>query len=452
MMTMDRDVFGTETFQVKDKRIFNYSTDYSDTANFQRYVTLADSSSGGGGNGTFSFADGSTISNYQYEVCWSINMVWLICPPAFSGSGSNNIEGCSYYSGTMSYCTTYETGGGYEGGPPGYPSGGGGGTWPFPPAGPGGGGAPCAEEFGASITNSFIPIECNPSGGNPWPPLPVVVQFLKTILSLNPVQTDWLTHNLDRANEILNYVQVNNGSHQLAKDHLNKMIQDFDFLLFVNDHAQTGDPSKMWWEDEVWLEYINYFTDESIYNFYMEATAVKNPRPIEFSDKCVGIPPMIQAAGDKKERTGYITIDGQFIYSPRVGTTGDVQADTRIRNGQVYYNYKMNLGAPSRTYFGMITDNVAQEYLIPVRTNIHVHIPDYGNNGVAITPTNPAKSEDDALAALQIQRLIQTFNFYVVEVKDNGKYLVASYSKDSPDYTIEGDDLLLLSDICGLIF
>jgi hypothetical protein len=70
--------------------------------------------------------------------------------------------------GSTQFCITYETGG--EGG---------GSSWPFPPGGGGGGSNPggngggqACENFGASITNSVVPIECEPGpGGNPWPPI-----------------------------------------------------------------------------------------------------------------------------------------------------------------------------------------------------------------------------------------------------------------------------------------
>jgi len=164
MMSMDRDVFGSTTFKLKDKRMFNNSTDYSDTGSIQRFVTLNDSSE------KESFADGTTISKYQYEVCWSIDIVYYICGSSFSGSGNNTTSECGYYTGVLTNCTTYETGGGSGSSGGGNPGGGnpGSGTWPFPPSGGGSGGAPC-EEFGASITNSFVPIECNTSGNNPWP-------------------------------------------------------------------------------------------------------------------------------------------------------------------------------------------------------------------------------------------------------------------------------------------
>ncbi|MEP7236881.1 MAG: hypothetical protein ABI685_03410 [Ferruginibacter sp.] len=166
MMSMDKDVFGSTEFKIADKRMFNNSPDYSDTANIQRFVKLTNGI-GVGGNG---FADGTTISNYQYEVCWTAN-TYRLCGSGFTGSGSNNtLPGtCLELSGTLTYCTLYETDGSSGGGGTGGGGSGGGGTWPFPPTGGSSGGALC-QEFGKPITNSFVSIECNPSGGNPWPP------------------------------------------------------------------------------------------------------------------------------------------------------------------------------------------------------------------------------------------------------------------------------------------
>jgi len=158
-MAMDNDIFGSTEFKIEDKRMFNNSTNYSDTANVQRFITL---STGGGKDG---FANGTTINNYQYEVCWTVNLFSWVCGGSFTGSANNTQTNCGWVAnGNVSVCTMYETEGG----------GGGGGTWPFPPGSGGGGGnggssnVPCME-FGASVTNSFIPIECDPIGANPWP-------------------------------------------------------------------------------------------------------------------------------------------------------------------------------------------------------------------------------------------------------------------------------------------
>ncbi len=339
----------------------------------------------------------------------------------------------------VTHCT-YSGGGGTGGDP------GGGGTGGNTNCGGGGGGGTqtFANIWWGNESSSLTPCE-----------LVETINRLSISLGLSTGQIQWLLTQPERVVELDRFVGGGGDqqANQIAKDHLEKMMADNQYLTFVVNHAQTGDPLKMWWEDDVWLQYINYIMNENIFNFYMDATTVKNPRPIEFADKCAGVPSMIQvSASDKKERVGYITLDGQFIYSPHSGTSGDVEVGIRIRNGQAYYNYKMNLGAPTRNYFGMIVDNEIQEYLIPVRTAIHTHIPDFGNNGAAITITNSIKSDDDKKVADLIQRNLSGFNLYVVEVKDNGKYLVADFAFNVPDYTIVGDDLILPNpDVCNLL-
>ncbi|MBL7703180.1 MAG: hypothetical protein JNM14_13085 [Ferruginibacter sp.] len=161
-MTMDKDVFGSTEFKVNDKRMFNNSSDYSDTANIQRFIKLNTANGEG-------FANGTTISNYEYEVCWTATTYHYVCGGNFSGSNTSNTVGinCWQPNGTITVCTTYETEGGNPGGGG---SGSGSSTWPFPPSGGGsnGGGSniPCSNE----IINSLVPIECNPTEGNQWPP------------------------------------------------------------------------------------------------------------------------------------------------------------------------------------------------------------------------------------------------------------------------------------------
>ena len=265
---MDKDVFGSTEFKMIDKRMFHNSTDYSDTANIERFVTLVNT----GGEG---FTDGTTVNNYQYELCYTIRS-WTNTCQSLSGSGTNN-NNCGWVESYTNVCITYETEGGSSGNSGGGNSGGGGGTWPFPPSGPGGGGAPCQEEFGASITNSILPIECNPSGGNPWPPLSSRVLYLKEILNLNPNQINWLIANTNRTNEIYDYLQADNSAPrlQIAQDHLEKMMESTEYLSLVVLHAQTGDGAKMWWDDDVWLDDPNNFNLDPYDDYKKLAAAEK---------------------------------------------------------------------------------------------------------------------------------------------------------------------------------
>ncbi len=254
MMSMDRDVFGTTEFYPTDKRLFNNSTDYSDTANIERIISLVDSAGEEGGGGGGGFAS-PTINNYETMVCVTAT-TWVNQCSSFTGSSTNNMLEC-FVPFPSTICVVYEIPeGGGNGGGGGGQGPGGGGSWPYPPTGQGGGGFPCAEEFGGSMINGLAPIECNPNGGNPWPTLPSVVLVLKAMLNLNATQTSWLSlqMHLTRADEIFNYLENNNGSSHLAIEHLNKMMISPEYLAFVIDHKENGGPSKMWWEDDTWLD------------------------------------------------------------------------------------------------------------------------------------------------------------------------------------------------------
>lgn len=437
MMGMDKDVFGTTEFKVNDNRMFHNGTNYNDTGNIDLYIKLV-AVTGEGGFASF----GSTANNLSIETCIS-GSSWLIVP-CFAGSGNNTTppSGYCFEVHTWNICSTWETGGS--------------GGWPYPPAGgggggtPGGGNNPCSP-FGNSI-NGFVPVECNPGpGGNPWPPIPAVVQYLTSTLSLNPVQIDWLTHHLTEANEIRTYLQVNNGSTQITKDHLDKLIDDNSYFLFNSNHHDSGDSSKMWWADLVWLRQIHFaMPNEDVFNFYNDVAKPKNPKPLaEFENFCDGIKYITNLSvtdPQKRERMGYITLDGKFIYTT-IGTANVTDLNLRISQGVTYYNYKINKGAPQLNYYGMIVRN--GEYWIPVRTNIHNHI--IGSNSIPIE-TDPSKSDGDAEAAESVQMNAGTdFRFFVIEAKTNGKYLNAAFNINNINYLILNNNITF-NEICNGIY
>lgn len=142
-------------------------------------------------------------------------------------------------------------------------------------------------------------------------------------------------------------------------------------------------------------------------------------------------------------------MDGKFIFT-NVGTgTGVAVTNIRIKNGQAYYVYSKTLGAPTLSYFGMIDNTVRNEYWIPINKNVHTHIPDHGVNGVSIA-TDSGKSSADRRAANLLQRNYHGMFLFVIEAKDDGKYLTASYTYDITTYLILGNDLIL-ADICNTV-
>ena len=175
IMQMDKDVFGHTAFYVKDKRLFNKSTDYRDTGKITRIVDFANATN----NVT---ANGFTINSVLYFVCVTITTTTTSnhCPyPSGQCTGLNGTcDNCPAICATVTSsssidCDTYyveETGGG-------------GGGWPIIPTGGGGGGGgsqpPCP--MGAIIINSAILPNCNPVP-NPWPSVTALTQQLNAIL------------------------------------------------------------------------------------------------------------------------------------------------------------------------------------------------------------------------------------------------------------------------------
>lgn len=180
MMLMDKDVFGHTEFEVKDKRLFNYSTVYGDTANAKKFVRFDSSATG-----NFQ-SNGSTVNNIMQIVCVTITTQTTTvsgnhCPyppnqcPNFYTGVPGPCDNCAavYANVSTTYNTIYHCEiWNEEEGWPSIPNGGGSGG-----GNPGGGGGNC-EFFGSNIINGVVPINCEPGpGGNPWPPVPTQEQL-----------------------------------------------------------------------------------------------------------------------------------------------------------------------------------------------------------------------------------------------------------------------------------
>lgn len=186
MMGMDRDVFGNKEFKIADKRMFHGSSNYSDTAQIQRFIKL-DSTTG-----ETNFSNGSTINGFMYNICITVETYINTCNLAGSNNNVAGTPSCWQKTETV-LCNTWDD-----------ESNSGGGSWPiYPPGheeGPGGGGGtggpttpPCSNE----IINGFMPIECDPGpGGNPWPAkdangfLYLRLHELETKIAQNPFVLD----------------------------------------------------------------------------------------------------------------------------------------------------------------------------------------------------------------------------------------------------------------------
>jgi hypothetical protein len=155
MMDLNNRVFGYTEFKVADKRLFNYSNNYTDTGLKRLTVRLAPS--------------GTNL----YQTCNLVTITWLFkhCPYGDNCSGPNGtcdwcIPTCATgISDTHLQCSTYDEGGGSPTGPTdptGGPTGGSGSSPAYP----------CASSQGKGIAVA------NPCGTNPTIP-PVVPLPLK---------------------------------------------------------------------------------------------------------------------------------------------------------------------------------------------------------------------------------------------------------------------------------
>jgi hypothetical protein len=185
-MQMDKDVFGYSAFAIKDKRLFNNSTNYADTAKIKRVVDFANGDSKGAA------ANGVAINSAVYFSCVTITTTTTTnhCPYGLgnctgpNGTCDNCLSVCANASSSsITACNTFS----------GYDEGGSSGGWPVMTAGGGGGGgtpSPCSP--GINITNRVALPNCNPVP-NPWPPatdangyLYARIAELKAKLAANP--------------------------------------------------------------------------------------------------------------------------------------------------------------------------------------------------------------------------------------------------------------------------
>lgn len=320
-------------------------------------------------------------------------------------------------------------GGGTGGGDPGGGGTGGGGT-----GGCGGGGGN-TEVFNYNWWNNeaslLTPCE-----------LIAVINRLSPILNLTALQIHYLMARPARTEEIDRYLTNNPQNTQIAKDHLNKLTQDIDYNTFVEGHAQTGDPLKMWWEDEVWLRLIKYQMSEWAFNFYMQNTRPANKKPEEFSNKCDGLKEMaLRTKSQIQEILGYVTYDNKLIITD-MGNPESVNMNLLKLNGYVYYYYPLSLGLPSLSYHNMVVDSVNQRILIPIRNTVHTHVA----GGYSIDYID-ARSEGDLRNAMQLDDMTYITN-YVIEpfgsTYKTGKFNSDEYNNNYIDVHIG----LTLEEIC----
>ncbi|MBS1512550.1 MAG: hypothetical protein JST86_17020 [Bacteroidetes bacterium] len=138
------------------------------------------------------------------------------------------------------------------------------------------------------------------------------VAALMNVAGLNGTQADFLQVNPDRANELLYYLQTTSTELETAKNiskqHIDKMINDNNYLTFVLNHAQTTASGIVWWEDDTWLNNsVNFNLDiDELGNQYDELTQAEKA--------LVKIYPM--AAYEIKKNVQVALDESKLRYSP----------------------------------------------------------------------------------------------------------------------------------------
>lgn len=104
----------------------------------------------------------------------------------------------------------------------------------------------------------------------------------------------------------------------------------------------------------------------------------------EFDDKCIGMNEVWDMSkNSNNEYAAVITIDGAILITQELNHTGGGIGGIYSFDGNTYYQYPTNLGAPSRTYLGQIV--ASNRYFIPITSTIHTHSPclSDGTNGIS---------------------------------------------------------------------
>ena len=83
----------------------------------------------------------------------------------------------------------------------------------------------------------------------------VLYQYLAEQLSLITSQREWLNDNWHRAKEIFDFLygKFTDERLQIAIKHLEQMMTNPDYKLFVQEHEASGNTLLMWWEDTDWV-------------------------------------------------------------------------------------------------------------------------------------------------------------------------------------------------------
>ena len=274
-MFMDKRVFGYHKFSIIDSNLFK------ENGNKATKIEL-----------TAAAANPTNGNLWDYvEFCQNVNISLTNCPrdPGQCSGTGGSCDNCPEYCTTIisyTYCwwDWVGTGGGGSGGTTTTGGGGSSGSTTPPSSCQGGGGTiPIPTDGGTTITYDDDPII-----------------FLTNTLGLSSSQVSFLVQNPSYQGPIYNYISQNYSiqSVQICKDHIDLLISEPEYVLFVNNHNSTGNHSVVWWMDDNWLDNPNNFNLDITRadNQYDELTAAEKALVKKYPSQAYAIKQNINSA------------------------------------------------------------------------------------------------------------------------------------------------------------
>ena len=224
---------------------------------------------------------GELKANVECIITIIFDAIWDWIVNTFSGGGDVGGGGGDFGSYMNSYGYNASDYSGY-----GFTSGdgsGGGSTWGPPPC-------PPSSQGGASINIKINNLKVNkedPHGNNGcsvnnnggWTQFlyttnDLIYQLINSLSITDVDKQNFLNNNTSIALQLYSYLQQQGNTQDnitIAKNYIDNLIGDANYLSFVRGHSNTGSVGTVWWLDNSWLENVNNFSlnfDSELYDIY----------------------------------------------------------------------------------------------------------------------------------------------------------------------------------------
>jgi hypothetical protein len=259
-------------------------------------------------------------------------------------------------------------------------------------------------------------------------PMSVMIPYLTHALNLNTSEVAFLNTSVKFTRQLYNFILESTLTNKVrnAKKHVQLFMTNTAYYNFVMQQVINDDIDVIWWNDNIWLNQINYEMNETATNQYMQSISEDNPKPLfEYADRCEGLKALALKTSENngQEVVGFKTMDGKFIITG-IGDNESVPLNFKTYNGTAYYCYSETLGLPNLTYAGMQIIN--GEIRIPLKACFHSH-PE--NEGVPINFAGSRSDDDWQYTYIGFKHTNYSFPFFVIE-PSNGKFTTGYISPE----------------------